>query len=98
MQDICGSRAVVRSARRVQELVRLYKESRDLRHERVDEDDYIEKPKGSGYRSVHLIYRYTSDRSKTYNGLKIEMQFRSALQHAWATAVETVDTFQGREA
>ena len=50
-------------------------------------------PRDSGYRSVHLIYRYHSDRSETFNTLKIELQLRSRLQHAWATAVETVGTF-----
>jgi hypothetical protein len=28
-----------------------------------------------------------------YNGLRIEVQIRSAFQHAWATALETIDTF-----
>jgi hypothetical protein len=92
MQDIGGCRAVVSNVRRVDELVSLYKNS-DLKHGIDDEDDYIRKPKPSGYRGIHLIYRYYSDRRDTYNGLKIEMQFRSPLQHAWATAVETVGTF-----
>jgi hypothetical protein len=48
----------------------------------------------SGYRGVHLVYRYYSDRSQDYNGLKVEMQIRTRLQHAWATAVETVSTFK----
>ena len=39
MQDIGGCRAVVSSARRVQELVKLYDESRNLRHELIDRDD-----------------------------------------------------------
>jgi hypothetical protein len=93
MQDIAGCRAVVSSVARVRELVDLYRTS-EMRHAIDDEDDYIEKPKGTGYRGIHIIYRYLSDRSETYNGLKIEMQFRSVLQHAWATAVETVDTFE----
>lgn len=50
-------------------------------------------PKDSGYRGVHLVYRYESDRTADFNGLKIEVQLRSRLQHAWATAVETVGTF-----
>lgn len=92
MQDIGGCRAVMGSVRSVDRLVKIYKDS-DLKHKLDDEDDYIRNPKRSGYRGIHLIYRYRSDRKETYNGLKIEMQFRSPLQHAWATAVETVGTF-----
>jgi hypothetical protein len=92
MQDIGGCRAVVHSARDVDEVVRLYRES-DLKHKLDHTDDYIRQPKESGYRSVHLVYRYYSDKKTTYNGLKIEVQLRSPLQHAWATAVETVGTF-----
>src|SRR5207302_8279910 len=43
---------------------------------------------------IHLIYCYKSDKKDTYNGLKIEMQLRSQLQHAWATAVEIVGFFR----
>lgn len=92
MQDIGGCRAVVGSVPRVDTLRKIYKQS-DLKHAFVREYDYIRDPKTSGYRSVHLIYRYHSSRSHTYNGLLVEMQLRSRLQHAWATAVETVGTF-----
>jgi hypothetical protein len=92
MLDIGGCRAVMNNVRSVDSLVRLYKTS-NIKHLLDDEDDYIRSPKKSGYRGYHLIYRYYSDRKDTYNNLKIEMQFRSQLQHAWATAVETVGTF-----
>lgn len=96
MQDIGGCRAIVKNVRMVDELVRSYERS-DLKHGRASKDDYIRKPQPSGYRGVHLVYRYFSDKNKTqYNSLKIEMQFRSQLQHAWATAVETVGTFIGQ--
>ncbi|MGH3626635.1 MAG: hypothetical protein ACRDRL_04235, partial [Sciscionella sp.] len=62
-------------------------------HEFVSEKDYIGEPKPSGYRGVHLVYRYFSDRTPAYNGRLVEIQLRSRLQHAWATAVETVGTF-----
>ena len=57
--------------------------------------DYIAQPKEDGYRSVHLVYKYRtgSARQTAWNGLRIEIQVRTRLQHAWATAVETVDTF-----
>jgi Region found in RelA / SpoT proteins len=95
MQDIAGCRAVMGSARTVYELVEVYKQS-DLKHKLLPIDDYIIKPRSSGYRGVHLIYSYFSDKNETHNGLKVELQFRSPLQHAWATAVETVGTFLGQ--
>lgn len=92
IQDIGGCRAIVSSVARVRRLVKDYEES-DLKHQLVRKDDYIRFPKVSGYRGIHLIYSYRSDRKTTYNGLKIEIQFRSSLQHAWATAVEIVGRF-----
>jgi hypothetical protein len=92
MQDIGGCRAVVRDVAKVDELVSLYNSS-DLKHKQDHIDDYIRHPKASRYRGVHIIYRYFSDRKETYNGLKVEVQLRSTLQHTWATAVETVGTF-----
>lgn len=92
MQDIGGCRAVVRNVAQVHELVDLHRASA-FKHKLLRTDDYIAEPQKSGYRGVHLIYRYFSDRSETYNGLQIEIQLRSQLQHAWATAVETVGTF-----
>lgn len=92
MQDIGGCRAVLRSVDKVDELVEAYITS-DIKHKLDRTNDYIRQPKPSGYRGIHLIYRYYSDKKQTYNGLKVEMQFRSILQHAWATAVETVGTF-----
>jgi len=92
MQDIGGCRAVVGSCEKVFRIRKAYKESR-IKHRLAREDDYIMQPKDSGYRGVHLVYRYFSDRKATYRGLQIEVQLRSSLQHAWATAVETVGTF-----
>ena len=92
MQDVGGCRAIVRSVSHVEKLVKVYRHS-NIKHTLIDEDDYIRRPKNSGYRGVHLIYRYRSDRKATYNDLKIEIQIRSTLQHVWATAVETVGTF-----
>ncbi|WP_426433694.1 RelA/SpoT domain-containing protein [Bradyrhizobium genosp. P] len=92
MQDIGGCRAIVSEARDVSRLYESYTES-DLKHALAQTDNYIDNPKDSGYRGMHLIYRYYSDRRQDYNSLKIEMQLRSKLQHAWATAVETVGAF-----
>jgi hypothetical protein len=92
MQDIAGCRAIVSSVAKVDDLVRLHKTSR-MKHKLSHEDDYIRQPKPSGYRGIHLIYKYYSDRNETFNDLKVEIQIRSLPQHIWATAVETVGTF-----
>lgn len=94
MQDMGGCRAVVNSVRSVSHLLALYEKS-SMKHKRATVDDYIGSPRNSGYRGVHLTYKYFSDKpaKAVYNDLKIEMQLRSRYQHAWATAVETVGTF-----
>jgi ppGpp synthetase/RelA/SpoT-type nucleotidyltranferase len=102
MQDLGGCRAVLGTPRRVGDLVKLYEESIAKnphdRPEFVKMYDYISGPKTDGYRSVHLIYKYRTkaEKLKVYEGLRIEIQLRSKLQHAWATAVETVSTFTGQ--
>jgi hypothetical protein len=68
------------------------------RSEWVSKYDYVACPKQDGYRSIHLIYRYQSDvlEKVPFNGQRIEIQIRSSLQHAWATAVEVAQTFTGQ--
>jgi putative GTP pyrophosphokinase len=95
MQDIGGLRAVTSSVARVRRLEIAYKQA-TFAHEQVSLKDYIQHPKADGYRSLHLVYRYRSDIASAYSGLLIELQLRTRLQHAWATAVETMGTFLGQ--
>ncbi|MCY4474730.1 MAG: RelA/SpoT domain-containing protein [Chloroflexi bacterium] len=92
VQDIGGCRAIVPTTndafRHATELL----DSR-VRHRLVRYRDYIERPRSSGYRSLHLIYSYNSEKSAIWNGLNTEIQIRSRLQHQWATAVEVVGFF-----
>ncbi len=94
MQDIGGCRAIVKSPLNVARLVHAYKNTR-FNHRLKSEKDYIKFPKDDGYRGYHLIYQYQSlpDQNAAYDKLRIEIQIRTALQHAWATAVEAVGTF-----
>lgn len=101
MQDIGGCRSVLKDVKLVKKLCDEYYhidintrgKSCDLKHDFKNRKDYINYPKNDGYRSIHLIYKYNSDKTTKYNGLLVEIQVRSKLQHFWATAVETVDHF-----
>ena len=94
MQDIGGCRAVFNSVDSVYRLVDRYKNS-NFFHELEREQDYIVLPRRTGYRSYHLVYRHYSRRWPIYDGMRIEIQVRSQLQHLWATAVETADAALG---
>lgn len=90
IQDISGCRAIMSSQSAVTGLVRQYVNGAS-KHELIDQDDYISQPKADGYRSRHLVYRCIAPEDRTAgNRLVVEIQIRSRLQHAWATAVEAV--------
>lgn len=94
MEDIGGCRIVVSNKQQVYDVKNLITTGRTrniLRRQR----DYIKNPKESGYRGIHLIYKYNGNK-ENYNSHSIELQIRSKVQHAWATAVEVVGTFTGQ--
>lgn len=93
MGDLGGCRVIVDSIDDVYKSVERYKNSR-IRHILKRETDYIVNPKASGYRSYHLIYQFHSDTKETYNKyMLIEIQFRTKLQHIWATAIEMMGIY-----
>lgn len=86
MQDIGGYRAVLKDTKDLSRLKKSLSINNNHKLEKIV--DYVEKPKDSGYRSIHFIYTYNS-KNISYDGLKLELQIRTKLQHNWATAVET---------
>jgi hypothetical protein len=94
MQDIAGLRAVLKNKAQLNKIYSYYQEENKLTHKLIKIHDYIKSPKPDGYRSIHLIFQYKSkiknkEKAAEYNGLNIELQLRTQLQHLWATAVET---------
>lgn len=91
MQDIAGCRAVVSDVGKVRKVIESLKRSRtkNVLHK---EYNYIDAPKPSGYRGIHLIYKYCGSKEQ-YNGMQVELQIRSKVQHSWATAIEVVGAF-----
>ena len=56
--------------------------------------DYIKKPKKDGYRSLHQVFKYNNYKHPECDGMNIEVQIRTKLQHSWATAVEILGIIQ----
>lgn len=79
MHDIAGCRAVLGSIEEVKAVSARWMKKRGRVHKRFD---YITNPKPTGYRGEHLVVQY--------DGFMVEVQLRTRLQHAWATAVEQV--------
>jgi Uncharacterized protein conserved in bacteria len=86
MQDIGGIRAIAQDMQKVRQIESVYKKGTRVFSIVNGGKDYINYPKESGYRSVHMVF-------KCKNGFSIELQIRTVIQHAWATAVETMGTF-----
>lgn len=83
MQDIAGVRIIVDDIVQMKIVERRIKRWVDL----VKVSDYIDRPKKSGYRGKHFIFKK--------DDMYVEIQLRTQLQHLWATAVETTDIFRG---
>lgn len=87
MQDIGGYRAVLKDTKDLFKLKKILEKNTN-NHKLNRIVNYVDRPKPSGYRSIHFIYTYNS-KSDKYKNLQLELQIRTKLQHNWATAVET---------
>jgi hypothetical protein len=94
MGDIGGCRVVLDAADTVKDFTKLL--STETEHGYGVAKDYISSPTKFGYRGVHLIHKYYARPANEYDGIRIEVQLRSKLQHPWATAVETIDFVTGQ--
>ena len=95
MQDIGGLRVIVDSVEDVYRLHELMGSSKRFKHQlEIPPFDYIKAPKNDGYRSLHQVIRFRNDSHEELNGLRLEIQIRTRLEHAWATAVETLGMIQ----
>ena len=94
MDDVAGCRLIFRSIEEIHKFRDEFHKARfnhKMRNER-DKYDYISRPKNTGYRGIHDVYEYdvNSAAGKGLKGLYIELQYRTLVHHAWATAVEVV--------
>lgn len=94
MDDVAGCRLIFSSISELHFFREQFHKAR-FNHKRRNEADkynYIKAPKSTGYRGIHDVYEYdvNSASGKRLAGLYIEIQYRTLVQHAWATAVEVI--------
>ena len=87
MNDIAGCRAILPTQKKVNKLVTELSKKKVFKIFR----NYIDEPRESGYRSIHMIGDFEEVSNK--KNMKVELQIRTNIQHSWATAVEIVDLF-----
>lgn len=93
MQDLAGCRAVMADMDGVNAIVAQFQTDRLKRT-----NDYIANPKPDGYRSAHMIVQFQEDgHGRHYHNQTLEVQVRTKLQHAWATAVEAVGSMRNED-
>jgi ppGpp synthetase/RelA/SpoT-type nucleotidyltranferase len=95
MQDIGGLRIVVKTIKEVnliREELKKTEKHNNFKFTFAKEEDYIKNPPESGYRSIHMIYKYDKDIDLNKQCI-LEVQIRTQLQHSWATAVEVTGTY-----
>lgn len=83
IEDIAGVRIICQFVEDIYKVVELLRKRADMKIK--NEKDYISHQKDSGYRSYHLIVRYSVE---TVNGPKeipIEIQIRTLAMNFWAT-------------
>ena len=91
VQDIGGVRFVFPDIPSMEKAYDILKEVELTNFESANKPkNYVINPKCSGYRSIHFVYIYHSTNEDT-DGLRVELQIRTKLQHDWATAVETAE-------
>ncbi len=94
MDDVAGFRLIFPSTKDLYVFRQKFHKARfnhRLRNE-IDRYDYIKSPKKTGYRGIHDVYEYdvNSEAGRTLKGLLVEVQYRTFIQHSWATAVEVI--------
>ncbi|AVP36658.1 GTP pyrophosphokinase family protein [Staphylococcus felis] len=88
MYDIAGLRMMCQFVDDIDKVVELLRQREDFRV--VEERDYINNTKQSGYRSYHVIIEYPIE---TLNGTKsilAEIQIRTLAMNFWATIEHTL--------
>ncbi|HWT76442.1 MAG TPA: GTP pyrophosphokinase family protein [Mobilitalea sp.] len=83
IDDIAGIRIICQFVEDIYKVVDIIRKRSDMKI--VNEKDYINNAKKSGYRSYHLIVSYAVETLKGKKELLVEIQIRTLAMNFWAT-------------
>lgn len=95
MQDIAGIRIMCQFVDDIYRVVDLIHERQDMQV--VEERDYIQNAKPSGYRSYHMVIEYSVFLPDGPKKIISEIQIRTLAMNFWATVEHTLNyKYQGK--
>ena len=95
MQDIAGIRIMCQFVDDIYRVVDLIDERQDMQV--VEERDYIQNAKPSGYRSYHMVIEYSVFLPDGPKKIIAEIQIRTLAMNFWATVEHTLNyKYQGK--
>ena len=95
MQDIAGIRIMCQFVDDIYRVVDLIHERQDMQV--VEERDYIQNAKPSGYRSYHMVIEYSVFLPDVPKKIIAEIQIRTLAMNFWATVEHTLNyKYQGK--
>ena len=95
MQDIAGIRIMCQFVDDIYRVVDLIHERQDMQV--VEERDYIQNAKPSGYRSYHMVIEYSVFLPDGPKKIIAEIQIRTLAMNFWATVEHTLNCkYQGK--
>lgn len=83
LQDIAGVRVICPYISDIYNVKDILLKQPDIKL--VEQKDYIENPKASGYRSLHLVVEIPVYLSQTEHRVKVEVQLRTIAMDFWAS-------------
>lgn len=95
MQDIAGIRIMCQFVDDIYQVVELLHNRHDMHV--IEERDYIQNAKPSGYRSYHMVIEYTLFLPDGPKNVIAEIQIRTLAMNFWATVEHTLNyKYQGK--
>ncbi len=83
IDDIAGIRIICQFVEDIYKVVDILRSRSDMKV--VNEKDYVNYAKKSGYRSYHMIVSYDVESLKGRKSLQVEIQIRTLAMNFWAT-------------